>query len=794
MRTYQTSLDGPISLILSADARLSHPNYLSDTTWELSPVISEPPALALETTFGLRARTMRIFPRFVTPEGAITNPQEFYNPPVVEVALPNYVRLHFAPLLGLETTAEYWIPDSGTAAGRLRFFNQSVLMQHLDLELAALLSPLGEGQGIAAETVRRQVYLQGSTSGLTVAGVLDQNPQPGRGPYPSLMVPLEFYPGGEKTLTWAFAALPDAAAALQHASRTLQVPWEAETARLELLNTAQTVQIFTGNPDWDIVLAQAQTHALRLFLPGSAHLPQPSFVSSRQPEHGFSLRGDGSDYTHLWNGQTALEAWYLATLLPGAPELAEGVLRNFLAVQDENGFISGKPGLAGQRARYTAQPILAELAARIDACRTDHTWLEDVVPALVRHLHYWFSPAQDRDGDGFPEWTNPVQTGLPDVPLYDRWHPTAQAVPIETLESPGLGALLFRECRSLAVLARRIQHTEEAEWLESRAAALQEDIEATWDERARTYRYRDAQTHTNPSGQTLVAITQPGTIPLVRSFRHPQRLSLRLKVAEQSTVMVRFFLRGTNPEGEPVEEEINARQFTWMHGDGRFATQTLFGTLKEVEVRGLAPGEAGWLGTADYSQEDISQLLPLWAGIPSARRAQALIDRTILADFRQEYGMPVCPSEDCPPEPASLSGVSMLWNQFIGEGLLAYGRRAEAADLVTRLLNAAAEALCEGHAFRSHIHARSGQPFGEYNPVSGLAPVSLFLQAAGLHQIGTNCVILSDFNVFPFPITVQYRGMQVILRRNETIVSFSNGQTVTIDQPGFHRVSLAKPV
>jgi len=34
----------------------------------------------------------------------------------------------------------------------------------------------------------------------------------------------------------------------------------------------------------------------------------------------------------------------------------------------------------------------------------------------------------------------------------------------------------------------------------------------------------------------------------------------------------------------------------------------------------------------------------------------------------------------------------------------------------------------------------------------------------------------------------------VILRRNETIVSFSNGQTVTIDQPGFHRVSLAKPV
>ncbi len=52
------------------------------------------------------------------------------------------------------------------------------------------------------------------------------------------------------------------------------------------------------------------------YLPGQRrNLPNSSFVLSRQPDQGYSLRGDGSDYNHLWNGQPTLEALYLSSLI-----------------------------------------------------------------------------------------------------------------------------------------------------------------------------------------------------------------------------------------------------------------------------------------------------------------------------------------------------------------------------------------------------------------------------------------------------------------------------------------------
>ena len=99
-------------------------------------------------------------------------------------------------------------------------------------------------------------------------------------------------------------------------------------------------------------------------------------------------------------------------ILPGGVNLAEGILRNFLSIQDENGFIDWKPGLAGQRGRYLAQPLLATMAWQIDQYQSEHSWLVELYPALLRFLECWFMPEHDRDSDGFPEWDNPQQTGL----------------------------------------------------------------------------------------------------------------------------------------------------------------------------------------------------------------------------------------------------------------------------------------------------------------------------------------------------------------------------------------------
>ena len=69
MRNWSLADGDPLCLTLSADTRLSNPDYANDQTWELSLKGGEPPALSIETSFGLRVRRMRYFPLFADLHG-----------------------------------------------------------------------------------------------------------------------------------------------------------------------------------------------------------------------------------------------------------------------------------------------------------------------------------------------------------------------------------------------------------------------------------------------------------------------------------------------------------------------------------------------------------------------------------------------------------------------------------------------------------------------------------------------------------------------------------------------------
>ena len=82
MRNWKLSSADPLALTLAADARFSPPDYNNDHIWELTMQGGEPAAIALRTTFGLRARAMRIFPRFTEGEKTISDPETFADPPL----------------------------------------------------------------------------------------------------------------------------------------------------------------------------------------------------------------------------------------------------------------------------------------------------------------------------------------------------------------------------------------------------------------------------------------------------------------------------------------------------------------------------------------------------------------------------------------------------------------------------------------------------------------------------------------------------------------------------------------
>lgn len=81
MREINLDTEDPISLTIAADARLSTTNYIDDQIWELRLKNGEPPALALETTYGLRAQKVRLFPRFIESQVSISDPNKFSKKP-----------------------------------------------------------------------------------------------------------------------------------------------------------------------------------------------------------------------------------------------------------------------------------------------------------------------------------------------------------------------------------------------------------------------------------------------------------------------------------------------------------------------------------------------------------------------------------------------------------------------------------------------------------------------------------------------------------------------------------------
>ena len=790
MRDWTLGPGDPLALTLTADFRLSGTDYVNDQIWELKPGAGEPPALALQTTYGLRARAMRLFPRFTLAGQMVTDPAKFSRSLQLRRFYPNFLHLDFSPFADIDVIAEYWVPDSHVTAGRFTVANTSDKPMVLLLELCGQLAPL-EGKGLSPLLIHSANVLSGNTGDLAPVIFLTGGPQPGHGPYPSLSIELELTAGAARSLTWVQAALSNPSDSFELARRTATRSWEAERARIELVNTAQTVEIQTGDPEWDAALALSQKTAFSLFFGVNQFLPEPSFVISRQPDQGYSERGDGKDYSPLWNGQTPLEAYYLAGLLPGAAEMAAGLVRNFLASQSETGAIDWRPGLAGQRGSWLAAPLLASLAWRTYQRTLDKNFLHDIQPGLDSFIRCWFTAAHDRDQDGFPEWDHPLQTGLEDNPAFTIWQSGDKGAGISSAENPALSAMLFKEFQSLEHMARVLENPQEQERLEQESAKLRALTEECWDANAALYHNRDRVTHHSPAGKTIAKQRGSGTLAAGQSFKQALRLLVQINFKGENTRRPEIVLHGQ--EGEMKRSEPLVRtDFQWGPDLAVATSQQVYTRLDEVEIAGLQERDQVSIQGMDFTFEDISLFLPLWAGIPPLEHVQTLLNRTLLAAdrFGKPFGIPACAcaptGRKTRPNLAMNSvcqAVHLPWNTLIGEGLLAYGLRQEAANLTGRLMTAVIQNLKQQHSFYRAYHAETGAGIGEHNSVQGLAPLGLFMQVLGLEIQSDRRLTLSGKNPFPWPVTVKYRGLTVTRQAENTEITFPDGQTLTLKDP-----------
>ncbi len=366
MRSWHLGMEEPRDLVIAADALLDEVDYCDDQIWEVVIGQGDPPAMAIQTSLGMRAVYMRYFPIFTVEGIQIFDPLDFHQTPVLLQFFPNYLKFEYKPVEGIRVVMEYWIPESHAVAGKVTFENYAKEFRALQFEWVGQLKPIGSGEIFFPEVMGFNTVLGGKTADLFPVCFISGGPRSSQSVYPGLTLDLKLYPGKIQSLNWAAAAIKDKDHSLTTARNLTFRNWDAEINRIERINEARMIDISTGNPDWDGVLAFSQKAALKLIMPASQHLPNNSFVLSRQPDQGYSSNGDGSDHSYTWAGQSLFDAYYLAhVLLPANPEIIKDIIENAMSVQEKSGAIDWKPGLAGQRIHQLAQPILSTLVLKL---------------------------------------------------------------------------------------------------------------------------------------------------------------------------------------------------------------------------------------------------------------------------------------------------------------------------------------------------------------------------------------------------------------------------------------------
>ena len=95
-------------------------------------------------------------------------------------------------------------------------------------------------------------------------------------------------------------------------------------------------------------------------------------------------------------------------------------------------------------------------------------------------------------------------------------------------------------------------------------------------------------------------------------------------------------------------------------------------------------------------------------------------------------------------------------------------------------MNAVIQNLKQTRCFHQRYHAETGAGIGERNSMSGFAPVGLFLSSLGVTILSASRVRLEGRNLFPWPVTLRYRGLVVVRGPEETTITFPNGASTTI--------------
>lgn len=791
MRLWEENTGGSFSLQLAADTRLCATDFLDDQVWEITPGSSDAPALTLKTRYGGRVGLASLVPMWLMDGGStvIYETSSYATAPRITHTAPGYARLTGAITDTLSLTAEYLVFESKAIGGRFTLANTGTtrVTLHMDLFGYAVtqrkphpLAILTLNDGTFALSMGR--YASGFEPVVAMdnaTATIDRSERVS----PKIGVDVTVDAGTTITIRWVHAGMTTMDASLERAQHWLKQDWDAH---VEAIRKAlpPLPEIVTGDPDLDHALDLSAQQLVNAFFAAGGSLARATVVASRDRDHGYSRKGDGSDYDRGWSGTTPQHAYLAAaSSVTIQPDYAKAILQQFLAAQKDDGRIDFKPGPAGQRSQMMATPLLARIAWRIYEATGDEGFVKAVLPGLLKFFRRWTRPDLDSNSDGLPEWQDERQTGYVNWPTFITGESWAQGADLRYVETPGMAAHMLSEALHLRKLSEVTGDRIAVASLNERIGILLGLLDGLFHEGR--YTYIDRDTRRISTAKTLLEDGRGDEPhPLAYKLDPPARVIVRVIGGTDKVPAAVLTLEGIDADGKPFNEIVETNKFRWGYGSGVYTTRKAFSQIDKLHFTGLSRVYRIEVTTVDTTRLDINALLPLMVeGLP-AERVDAMVRLlTEEVHFWRPNGVTVVSAQDPAYDPSSANGGGGIWPYFVAvlaEGLVDAGHVELATQLIKRMAQAQAAALRHEGRFAEFYHSDEPRGLGEARYLSGIVPLYAVQRVIGAR-------VLSPVKVWaggPFhwgePVSLYQHGVSIRRSADATDITFPSGHTATL--------------
>jgi hypothetical protein len=748
-------LSDPIGLTLAA--RSARMPADPDLVWQLE--LNENKPIELRSSFNLQAPSFSLFPSFQFGETQVLDLKDFFAAPRIDTILQDYLELVGNPTDTIKTCLEFYAETTQTLLGRVTLQNSSTTRQEAAFTLNAQLAAMGDFTPLSSTRVGNHTILKAQTGNLTISIAFDVTTKAIISPLQALRWKRFIEAGESVSFFWRLQTHTQPASLARALDQPFPANWDAMISRKRVEEQNHSLQIICEDPDWQLVFDSTQRQAFQLL------------QDDGQVKHYYRMRNPGSSLLAENLAPTlglgvakadVLNLYQLCLcLLPSEPQTCERLLDHYLeGIGDPS---QGKSELP--------TPILANLTWRVFKHTLNQDFLKRHFQTLKDLCFAWFEKSHDQDMDGLPEWSSSLQTGISNLPCFDLLDTSGFPALASSSESSGLAALLESELESLGLMAHLLEDNPAAVIAHSLKKRLSNALEA-WLSQDVSHGFRNALNHQSYSGSLLFNGVVSGAQALRLSLLQPSQLCLQLSSEAPMQKPLGLQITGTDESGESLTELIPRDEIHWLPGLFFIQTKAVFSTLQSLTVLPEATAYSLRLFSPNYACTQVMQLLALLPSEDVPDLHTALETQLGFQPAGLNYGIP----ENLIAEPPNASEtINLAWNSLLIEHLVNNNHKALAAQIFARLVSPLKNSLQKSHCGYERYQALTGKGSGNLNHVSGLLPLELLLDIAGVRLFSADKVAILGENGLPWPITIRYQGLELSRNGKNTQISFSDG-------------------